>query len=448
VNYREDFILYKKSMYNIEVDSTNDGRILLFNTRTSAFGIMDSESKKIYNSIEKYQRDDFENLTLKKISDSFLSNGYIIAEDIDELGIVKLKERFSKYSGKHLCLTIAPTLDCNMSCPYCFERENPIYMNNDTQEALIRFAESYIKLNNCESVQVVWYGGEPLLAKDAVLNLGRRFIELCANEEVEYSSFMVTNGYLFDKETAQILFDDCAIKNVQITVDGMPEEHNVRRVLRNGKDSFDTIIKNINDCKDFININLRMNLDKLNVESARKFWTFAISEKGWGKNPNISISPVFDYNPELNYQDNLLSDKDFSIEHKKLLKCLNENISDFPINALLPQCHNGYCGAVKYGNYVIDSDGDFYTCWSCIGNKAKSIGNVKNGIKINTEYIKWLMHEPNPTCESCVLLPVCSGGCPYFYFLNNEPQCDIIKHTYKEKLKLLHKKYSEGARSL
>ena len=54
--------MYKRSKYNIEIGESNDSRILLFNTRTLSYGIMDSETKVIYDSIENYQADDCEDI--------------------------------------------------------------------------------------------------------------------------------------------------------------------------------------------------------------------------------------------------------------------------------------------------------------------------------------------------------------------------------------------------
>src|SRR5690606_23118219 len=98
---------------------------------------------------------------------------------IDELSSIKLNRAKSKYHDNSLSLTIAPTLDCNMCCPYCYEDKNKTVMSEEIQNKLIDFVERHLKdYPNIESFTVTWYGGEPLLQKEIVYNLSRELIKL------------------------------------------------------------------------------------------------------------------------------------------------------------------------------------------------------------------------------------------------------------------------------
>lgn len=63
-----------------------------------------------------------------------------------------------------MSLIIAPTLDCNFRCPYCFEDLKKIYMTKGTVNAIKNFVRNKIK-NGVTNLNVSWYGGEPLLCK-------------------------------------------------------------------------------------------------------------------------------------------------------------------------------------------------------------------------------------------------------------------------------------------
>lgn len=59
-------------------------------------------------------------------------------------------------------ITIAPTMDCNFHCYYCFETPTKGLISNET----IRRISKYIsETKDASVVNLTWFGGEPLLAK-------------------------------------------------------------------------------------------------------------------------------------------------------------------------------------------------------------------------------------------------------------------------------------------
>jgi uncharacterized protein len=61
---------------------------------------------------------------------------------------------------------------------------------------------------------------------------------------IKYRTQIVSNGYNLTPEKADLL-SKYNWQRFQVTVDGPPESHNKRRVLRNGGETFDRIIDNI-----------------------------------------------------------------------------------------------------------------------------------------------------------------------------------------------------------
>ena len=113
---------------------------------------------------------------------------------------------------------------------------------------------------------VTWYGGEPLLAMDVIERLSKEFIEICDKNEIYYSASIITNGYLLTPAIAKKLID-LKIEFMQITIDGSKETHDKRRILANGKGTFDKIISNLKECSlNMPNTALRINTDKKNLE--------------------------------------------------------------------------------------------------------------------------------------------------------------------------------------
>ena len=90
--------------------------------------------------------------------------------------------------------TIAPTLNCNFRCSYCYEKNayNTRVMEKIVLEKLIAFSKRNLK----SKIRVEWYGGEPLLALEHI----KYFNLLAKQNEIELKQVMITNGYLISEE--------------------------------------------------------------------------------------------------------------------------------------------------------------------------------------------------------------------------------------------------------
>ena len=240
----------------------------MYNTFTGVFGVMNKNAQTLFGNIENT---DVENLTddnTQKIISIMSRSGFIVSVDRDELAIIKLERMKRRLNENALSLTIAPTLNCNMCCPYCFEDKNEMVMSSETQAQLITFVEAHLKVHpNIKELFVTWYGVEPLMQKEIIYNLSKKMIGICKEKNVKYSATMISNGVLLDVETARRLARDCKVRQVQITIDGLKDTHNQRRILSDRGDSYSIIMENIDACKDYINISVRVNVDKSSLQS-------------------------------------------------------------------------------------------------------------------------------------------------------------------------------------
>jgi len=96
---------------------------------------------------------------------------------------------------------------------------------------------------------------------------------------------MVTNGYTLVQFLP--LFQGKRIREIQVTLDGTAAFHNARRFLKDGQGTFDPIVKGIDAClENQININLRMVIDRENIQNLPDLASFAIA-RGWTGHPNF-----------------------------------------------------------------------------------------------------------------------------------------------------------------
>ncbi len=433
---------FKKSIYNTLLETRPDGKILVFNTASGILSLLDQQTQKLYNEVESIQYEDLDSDSKDRFNKLILAS-YVVDKDIDEISVIKVRRQIQKYQTDYLNLTIAPTLGCNMACPYCYERKNDYIMNESTQNSIITFVKSIYSSSPFKALNVTWYGGEPLFAKDVLLSLSTKLISICNEMCIDYTSSMITNGTLFDYATAKQLADHHKLKSVQITIDGMKKTHNLRRRLVDNSDSFSKIINNIENVKDFVNIIIRVNVDKSNLNELPIMIDYFLNQLKWGKNPKVYFAPVVNYTSSCKTESSVcITSKDFADLEFDLAKRLYKIDRSAIIERLFPKPITISCGAETKNNYLIDPKGYLYHCWLHIGNQQHRSGHVDSPHRISKEDAKWLLADLNEKCYECKFIPICQGGCAYHRICNNETyHCTRSSFNYKEMLQLACEDY-------
>lgn len=211
----------KESNYNF-IYKYND-EYLIYNSLKNSLAII-SESE-----ISKFRCN---KLSLDEIS-QFKYGGFLIDDNFDELNYIKFNLLSSRYNNRSLGLTLAPTLDCNFDCVYCYEKEHSekFYMNGDVEDRIVDFVRT--KAKESDRLDVSWYGGEPLLAYKTIDRLTSEFLKIADEYNLQYSSYIITNGYLLSENMAKKL-SEWKIQGMQITIDGDKKNHDSKRFLKNG----------------------------------------------------------------------------------------------------------------------------------------------------------------------------------------------------------------------
>lgn len=353
---------------------------------------------------------------------NILKNESIVVDDDEDIyNKIKLQRLISRFNNSYLSLTIAPTLNCNFNCKYCYEHSH-ITKSNTNKKLFIDSIISFIINNNVTNLRITWYGGEPLIKFDYIKEITIRIKELAIN----YNAIMISNGYLLNEKKSREL-ESLNIKQIQITIDGLESTHNERRPHKKNKDSFKKIINNINNLliinKD-IKISLRINVDKYNEDEYHKLYFFLIDM--FNNNNNIYIHPGFISNINSCYNNE---------------KCLDyKEVNNFKINQfekygvpfkLYPESDFGECVARHINSFVIDPNLNIYKCWNDIGIIEKSIGTIDNFKLSNNLNIKYLTsNDPleDYKCKICSFFPICNGGCPYDRIFHTKNKSELCKY--------------------
>jgi uncharacterized protein len=142
-------------------------------------------------------------------------------------------------TSRGLKLIINSSEQCNLRCVYCYETFTLGHMKSDIANAIVRLVERRVA-DGLEWLEIDFFGGEPLGAWNTVKYISRNIYELCQSNGVTLVGGMTTNSTLLHMDRLEWLVQH-GINAFQITLDGPPEIHDVRRVSALKAGSFDVI---------------------------------------------------------------------------------------------------------------------------------------------------------------------------------------------------------------
>ena len=436
----------KLSKYNLL--KKYDDTTIFFNATTCALAVVDDNFLKVVEDIEKNAYDESKYDT-QLISD-MKTSGCILDDDIDELERLEFFRNISKYDITKLGLTVAPTLDCNFRCKYCFETHPKGVMSAEVQADLVNFVEK--RLTAAKSFSVTWYGGEPLLAKDIVYSLSEKFLALCEKSNINYDAFIITNASLLEDDDIE-KFKKYKIQGAQITIDGPKEIHDKRRRNTKNESTFDKLIDRINALlnNDFTAI-CRINVDKDNISRVEEL--LETLRKKIDKFENLKI----DFGQVSAFTDvckSIESDCYNNEQYAEIMMPLYAKVAEFgfKINrmAVYPSPRVNFCCYDYATSFVVDNHGEIYRCWNHVGNLKRSCGNVKNFDEDNlrSNYLSAIQWNPirHAKCRDCNCLPICMGGCPDAMknSVDGQPVCGTIKYNLEKVLNYYYEQLREDA---
>lgn len=429
--------MLKKSYYNVPINQGEN--ILLYNTITGGFGEITDKYTSIYNSSDIFDLELESDVEKIAFIETMRDNGFLVDSNLNEVNVRNLKSKLMRFTNNSFGLTIAPTLNCNMNCPYCYEKKDDFIMDEAIQDALMKFISETYKANRFNHLDISWYGGEPTLAMDVIKNLTYKMLEFCKENAIEYSSAMVTNGLLISKELSMELCE-LKISNIQITVDGTESTHNMRRIPKYEVNSFTKIIENIENIRGNISISIRVNVDTTNVDECKKLIDFFVDKKFYRDGISFYFAPVSSEIGECNYDNTCFSKQEFGEIESGLIEYISRYEDKINLSILKPPVLSGtMCGFTSPNAYVCGPHGELYKCWNEIGQKEKTVGNIHKGIILNSENIKWLQYELEEPCKKCKMVNLCNGGCPYEKMNSIDSSCSF-KTISLEPLLLAHYK--------
>lgn len=411
---------YKPSQFCISLMS-DDGTLIIRNLFTNQIKSIPLKDTETVSNIMKNDCVSADNGLIHALVES----SFLIDYELEEYRQVDAYRRLISYSGNQLDITIMPTDACNFRCKYCFEAEGNCFMEDFCVEAIIKFFDK--NFAKYKRVYIQWFGGEPLLCKETIETVMQAAIRFSKRDHVALISGITTNGYLLDVKTYQMLCRN-RITWIQVSVDGMQNDHNQHRPHKLDPDSYSTIIRNLKAIRDNTSsgtcrIYYRITVSKQMIFKAKEILGFYKSEFANDNRFRLSLQPVMDWGGDRidSIMDQLPSVRD-------TVECITcaANMGLLTIGHHTQASSGLICESARKNGFVIYPDGRIIKCPMAIYNSDGT--NIQQGVigrisnegtfaideRINNE---WVEGDPlfGNICRRCKYYAICHGGvtCPY-----------------------------------
>ena len=440
----------KTSLFNISQPIENG--VLLYNTFSTSLVELSDE---LYKAI--FEENDY---SFPEISDLY-SMGFLVDYKYNELeAMEKIRCEVIKNSTSQIAnIIIAPTLECNAHCFYCFENGyRKGKMSLETADALVEFLEKHW---NGEKLGITWFGGEPLLASDIIDYISTKLTE----KNIIYGCKITTNGSLLDGKLAQKAIELWHVEKVQITIDAVGDKYNrIKNYDKQYQDAFSLVMQNMQNALSMgINLKVRINFDPSKQDEALETMNYLLRRFNNANHLKIYFAPI-DADDEI--VKNISGDFDEYNEHPyiSLIKFGRKHhlYRGFPDMEDDESTDHEYdtCGLLKklkiypspincYATcpnvFSIGPNGDIYKCHRALGRKEYASGNIKTGIEENDAY-KFFCNTAltYSECAMCPILPICQGGCKInAQFYSGKEACAPSKAIIKDLILLYREDLSK-----
>ncbi len=241
-----------RTQKNLYIYDTNTNNII--KTNNVIFDIIESyKSLKISELIKRLEDKYSEEEILKAYNEIELFHkreGMFRCKPLEKMIFPYSTDEIKEYLETDLeQLILNVTEECNLDCSYCIysgrylhhRRHSKRRMSLDiAKKALSFFFDRCSKKN---FIHIGFYGGEPLLAKNLILDCVNFTAKACSNLNNKPAFSITTNGILLDEKTIGFL-----IKNdfsLLVSLDGPKQINDRYRITRNGKGTFDLVANNL-----------------------------------------------------------------------------------------------------------------------------------------------------------------------------------------------------------
>lgn len=303
--------------------------------------------------------------------------------------------------NSRLHLIIMPTEKCNFRCKYCYEKFENGLMNRETIEGIKCLIEN--RGRTLKRLEIGWFGGEPLLASDEVIEISNHSCSLSKVLGFEFYSSMSTNGSLL---VASVFHDliKAGVRVFQISIDGSSEYHDLTRIGATGRGTYETIMSNLEQMRQSslpFSVALRLHVTSQNYDSFPLLAKHLEQKFGGDSRFKVYFKSIEDLGgPGSSAGIKLKSSQD-----------IHQLESLFPSDMIAERSQSNpkVCYAAAGNSLVIRSTGDISKCTVALDNPLNVVGRINRDGTISSDsqrFGKWVSTLFRPNDARCPLISV------------------------------------------
>ncbi len=385
--------------------------------------------KEDYKYLSEQQKDTIQSKNSVKNSwvEEVKGRGFLSSKKIKEI-IHPSNDLLEYYlNNKVKMITLQVTQQCNLRCEYCAYSGN--YLNRSHMNARMTFEAARKSIDfiikrsrNVESINIGFYGGEPLLEFDLMKKCINYAKEEAEGKNVTFS--FTTNGTLFTKEILDFLNANDVV--ITISLDGPKEIHDKsRKFAVSGCGTFEKVSKNLNFFKNnypeyFKKVAFNVVLDNKNdFGCVNDFFTaydvigdsLIMSSEIEQNYLKSIVEPSEDYYIKVNYEKfKLFLSKLKKLNGKHVSKLIESDYNKLKTRMLderistkgLPEkAHHGGPCVPGTQRLFADIHGNLYPCEKASENsEIMRIGHIDTGF--NIEKVRTLLNIGELTAKRCI----------------------------------------------
>lgn len=153
--------------------------------------------------------------------------------------------------GECQYITFVVTQECNMRCTYCYEVHKNSH-NVMPREVAYRAIDFFLS-QPCKKPAVIleFIGGEPTLEMDLIRDIIQYFKRASSRLKnhpwrTAYVFLIGSNGTTYrSEEVQQFVWENIYHAHLLISIDGSKRKHDMHRLFKNGKGSYDVVVENV-----------------------------------------------------------------------------------------------------------------------------------------------------------------------------------------------------------
>jgi uncharacterized protein len=325
-----------------------------------------------------------------------------------------------------------------------------------SDEVLDRYIRQLIEAHSSPVVTVAWQGGEPTLMG---LDFYRRAIEIqdaYRKPGMTFENTIQTNGTLLTDEWCEFLRENDFL--VGISIDGPEPLHDVHRVTKKGKGTFDKVMRGLRLLqKHGIEYNVLTTVNSVNGDFPLEVYRFLRDEVGttWMQFIPV-VERVDDHGDPAFLDGTLVSDRSVGAEQfGRFLSTVFDEWVRNDVGTVFVQTFEAtarnWVGLASSGMCVfnetcglgvaLEHNGDLYSCDHFVepGFLIGNIGEVEMGDLVGSQRQHTFGMDKRDTlpqfCLDCDVRFACHGECPKNRFINTpdgEPGLNYLCQGFKD----------------